>query len=216
MTATTRAVFIHAEAFKQKFKESTCVLPISVGQPYHENMKFEWTIQLVNQHFKECFIMICDSLQRHTLSLKYPLHQEAQLHQKSIEAGDFWWERNKKTIDKLKIPYQLMRWDQWLSTPTYKKNRVLIDKWYQNDFELRQIMNHTISKFLIRAQEKNTFGLKADQLFHICLEYTKEEMSIMPLWVEKNIHFEVYPGPRSSAMRAAHDRLVKPFHQHLL
>ena len=51
---------------------SSCIVYISIGQPYHEKEKFLATMDLVNRTFSACHIVVCDTLQRHTLRILSP------------------------------------------------------------------------------------------------------------------------------------------------
>ncbi len=51
---------------KKKFKDSCCLLTISIGNGQHESLKFKSTLELVSKSFKSCMIAVCDTLQRYT------------------------------------------------------------------------------------------------------------------------------------------------------
>ena len=57
---------LKGETHQKDLKQSACILPISVGQQYHEGDKFAATIELINVTFGECTIVIADTLGRHT------------------------------------------------------------------------------------------------------------------------------------------------------
>ena len=44
-----------------------CCLAISVGQPYHEGIQLETAVNLIDNTFTQCTIVLGDSLQRHNL-----------------------------------------------------------------------------------------------------------------------------------------------------
>ena len=50
------------------FKDSKCLLTISVGQSTHEGELFSTTMDLINNSFASCVLLVDDSLQRHTMS----------------------------------------------------------------------------------------------------------------------------------------------------
>ena len=60
-------------AQKKKFKDSCCLITISVGNGQHEALKFKSTLELVNKTFKSCIIAVCDTLQRYTYAITRPL-----------------------------------------------------------------------------------------------------------------------------------------------
>ena len=92
-----KASFIRAGNIKQEFKELRCVIPISVGQPYHEDDYFESTLKLVNENFKSCSIMICDTLQRHTIKTCSSL-DDLSAYIEAEKNGHDWLKRNINTI----------------------------------------------------------------------------------------------------------------------
>ena len=59
----------------------SCLLGVSVGQAYHEGEKFSAAIDLLNQTFSQCLILVCDSLQRHTLMLEHRAMSEEEAYQ---------------------------------------------------------------------------------------------------------------------------------------
>ena len=54
------------------------------------------------------------------------------------------------------------------------------------------------------------------QAFDNCLQYLKEECSVMCLWAMEKYDFEVYPSGRNRSMEATHKRLIKPANPNLL
>jgi len=110
---------------KEKFKRSKCLLTISVGQEVHEAQHFESTVQLVNDSFDSCIMLIDDSLQRHSMALGYKQSAD-DFHQQSIIAGDQWLQRNAVYYEKLTILEKIVRWDHWLQHPSFamQQNRL--------------------------------------------------------------------------------------------
>ena len=85
-----KVTFRCSEQDKADMVDSDCILHISVGQEYHEGEKLIATMDLINETFRSCTIMLCDTLQRHTLKLSYPnlsddeLHKKADVHRKPL------------------------------------------------------------------------------------------------------------------------------------
>lgn len=217
LTGRIKPVFKCKEEFKTKFNESTCLLTISVGQEVHEGEKFLTTIQLVNDHFRECTILVDDSLQRHTMMLDCNEVDENLIYERSINEGDLWLERNKVIYEQLQIPYKIIRWDKWLKHNEYKKINSIIEEKYERDDEYRKAFNDSINEFLRRYENRlDDSGFDRQKAFELCLTYLKEECTALCLWVEGDFHFEVYPNKRNLAMTATHEIFVKPHHPHLL
>ncbi|MGD9108289.1 MAG: hypothetical protein PVI75_03870 [Gammaproteobacteria bacterium] len=192
------------EQNKQKMLNSNCIIHISVGQEYHEGEKFIATMDLINRTFKSCTIMLCDTLQRHSLRIKYPELSDDELYNKALALGDEWLKRNSCAYKYLSIDSKIMRWDEWLNHDEYTKYRKQIDELYKNDAEYRNKIHATINKFLERQ------GLLNDKMsFKLCETYILEECPILvPLWAQTGCEFIIYPRFRTAAMLATYQYFV--------
>jgi len=214
-----KPVFKCLDSYKKDFKNSQCLLTVSVGQEVHEGEKFEATIDLVNQSFKSCILLVDDSLQRHTMALTS--HQDAgSLYDYSLQLGDEWLKRNEKYIDKLTILNQIIRWDRWLKHRDYHSQQNLIKSTISNDIAYKLVFNETITEFLrrycLRLSENDKANFSIERAHNLCLDYLIEECTAMCLWSEMTCHFEVYPSPRNLAMHETHQRFVVPQYPNLL
>ncbi len=211
-----RAFFLRSGHLKSQFSTSKCVLPISVGQEYHEGEKFKATIKLVNDHFNECLIIVCDSLQRHTIPLY--THEVNELpYNQALKAGDGWLKNSQSYLDQLRINYKIMRWDDWLNHKNYSYNKKIIETLYMNDERFNFAVNSTVEYFTERFRAKNPDAIVDDkEAFNLCLNYIKEECSVMPLWEEEKVNFELYPSKQNNALSLAREYLVKPFYDNIL
>lgn len=212
-----KPVFKCDEDYKKMFNHASCLLTISVGQEVHEKEKFLTTIELVNKEFKECTILVDDSLQRHTMALELGKTPD-ELYEESVKEGDLWLIRNKHLYTKLSIPYSIIRWDKWLKHENFNYWRQKISESYINDISYQEKFNMTIEEFLMRYRRRieNSFKFNEELAFNYCLEYLKEECSALCLWVEGKFNFEVYPGKRNQAMTATHEKFIKPYDSNLL
>ena len=213
-----RSVFRYVtEDEKQKFKDSRCLLTISVGQEVHENEMFESVVKLVNNAFKSCILLIDDSLQRHTMAITSSRDADF-FYEQSIEAGDAWLERNNKYYKEIEIMKDIIRWDYWLKKDQYVKQQGKIKELIEQDEEYKDAFSQTIDAFLSRnhlrffSAEKNDLE-RARQL---CLDYLIEDCTALCLWLERGCNFEVYPGRRNLAMVETHKRFVIKEYPHLL
>lgn len=199
------------------FSQSKCIMPISVGQKIHEGKKFLATIKLINASFKECTILIDDSVQRHTMKINNNAN-DALLYQMAVKEGDDWLQRNESAYKELTIPYDIMRWDDWLNSASYKASAERVKQYYDNHEDYRNEIHANIEEFLSRYLVRFCENSKVDQqkAFDDCLVYLLEECAVMCLWIEKKYEFEVYPSGRNKAMAATYDNLIKPFFPDLL
>ena len=62
-----------------------------------------------------CLINLGDTLHRHNLRHCYPGMEEA--HNAARKLGDQWLQNNEPCLSMLKIPYKIMRSDDWLEYP---------------------------------------------------------------------------------------------------
>src|SRR5437899_2083115 len=74
---------------KDEFKNSQCLLLISVGQDAHEGDRFSATVNLVNSTFSGCLVSLYDSLQRYTMAIN-SLNDPSYFHDIATRAGDKW------------------------------------------------------------------------------------------------------------------------------
>lgn len=202
---------------KEQFIHSQCLLTISVGQEVHEGDKFESTIYLVNKTFKSCIMLVDDTLQRHTMAINTENSGENFLNL-SLKEGDDWLIRNEKYYGQLKNLSKIMRWNDWLLHPNYKKNRNKIKETINQDIKYKEIFVSTIEEFLDRycSRLMDSSHFDYQKAYDLCLEYLIEECTAMTLWPEIQCQYEVYPGKRNLAMNETHTRFILPDHPELL
>lgn len=212
-----KPVFKCLEEYKALFKRSQCLLTISVGQEVHEEEKFAATVELVDNSFESCIVLIDDTLQRHTMALHSNENADAY-YDISLQAGDAWIARNKKYLEQLTIAKSIIRWNQWLFHKDYPSCRNQILDAIESDKIYKEAFNSTISEFLRRyfhrLIEKENFDL--ERAHYLCLDYLIEECTALYLWPELECQFEVYPSPRNQAMSATHKKFVLPRYPNLL
>lgn len=162
--------------FKNNINPS-CVLPISVGQPYHEGDKFEATIKLINKKFKTCEIIVCDTLHKYNMDNNYDL---------ALQSGNDWLERNIPILNRVKSNclYTISRWDDWINKDKfneYKKEILGI-----NDCEYLNSLEESITKYVDR---QNDIRLRENSL-----EYLIEECAVVPLMFDSGFQYHIYPN----------------------
>ncbi len=201
---------------QKNFKKSKCLLTISVGQEVHEGDKFAATIDLVNEAFGSCILLIDDSLQRHSMALNQKENADF-FYKASMLAGDLWLERNKKHYEKLQNLESIIRWDKWLQHPDYSQKQHQINRLILEDKNYQSALDSTVHQFLKRyvhrLQDPRFNILRAETL---CADYLIEECSAFCLWPEMGCHYEVYPSKRNLAMMETHERFVLPHHANSL
>ncbi|WP_019217707.1 hypothetical protein [Legionella tunisiensis] len=201
---------------RKLFPQSTCLMPISVGQAIHEGAKFEAVIKLINASFKQCTILVDDSVQRHTIGIMNHVSPD-ELYQLAVAEGDAWLMRNEVAYSQLTIPYDIMRWDDWYNSSHYIDSHLRV----QNEYDLNELyqkaIDANIDDFLTRYLSRfNPEDIDHERAFKLCLDYLIEECAVMCLWTEKAYDFEVYPSGRNKAMAATYDYLIKPYYPNRL
>lgn len=201
---------------RKQFSEASCLMPISVGQAVHENEKFTAVVKLVNASFKTCTILVDDSVQRHTLAICSELDPDA-LYDDALALGQQWLLRNQIRYAELTIPYQILRWDDWLKHPDFEMQLERVRRFYSDNLQYRASIHQNVDDFLTRylGRESSPFWDKQRSV-RLCIDYLLEECAVMCLWTHGEYHFELYPSGRNQAMRATYEMLIKPqFPEHL-
>jgi len=201
--------FVCPHEYKEYFAKSHCFLLISVGQPKHEGEKFKETIKKINANFKQCTIIPADSLQRFNFKIHKEELELVKLYEQAKTAGEEWLARNKDALNSLTIPYQINRWDDWLTHPEYQRKKAFIDHLYENNSDFHKAIFYTIKEFFLR-QEKNYRNVNCFNAFKCCIEYLKEECAVLLLLAQNDFDFELYPGQRNLAMSLTYENFIKP------
>jgi len=201
---------------RKLFLQSTCLMPISVGQSIHEGEKFAAVIKLINKAFKHCTILVDDSVQRHTIGIMNHATPD-ELYGLAVEEGDAWLKRSEIAYSQLTIPYDIMRWDDWYNNHNYINSHLRVQNEYETNEAFREAIHGNINDFLTRylsrfAEE----DIDHERAFVLCRDYLIEECAVMCLWTEKKYDFEVYPSGRNKAMAATYTYLIKPQYPHYL
>jgi hypothetical protein len=202
---------------RKQFAESRCIIPISVGQSVHEGKKFLSAMKLINASFRACTILVDDSVQRHTMAIDNPASAD-ELYRLAVKEGSEWLKRNESSFKNLTIPYNIMRWDDWLTVDKYKASHMQVKKYYEESVLYRNAIHTNIDSFLSRylGRISDNSHIDYNRTFSLCLDYLLEECAVMCLWVDNKFEFEVYPSGRNEAMAATYEYLIKPVHPDLL
>lgn len=203
-----KAYFIGtSEEQKKDFKNSKCIMLISVGQKYHEGGELSAAVKLADKHFAFCNIMVCDTLQRHSLKLDYPQSTDEEIFSLSKKLGDEWIERNTKSLSNFAIPYTITRWDHWIAEGQYLTYHKKVCRLYNDDISYKEIVDKIAYEFLDRKNLINSS--RHDSAFDLCVKYLLEESAVACLWVLNGYKYDVYPSRSNLAMITAYNKLVQ-------
>ncbi len=203
---------LKGETRQKDLRQSACILPISVGQQYHEGDKFAATIELINVTFGECTIVIADTLGRHTALRESTEETNEEVQQKLRKKGDEWIERNNETLKKITIQLKIVRWDEYLQHSKYQTKKEQLDSLYRDDEPFKKAVEGSIEKFLRRyKQHQDATKHDTDKAFADSLEYVKEECAVLLLWPEiEKSDFLIYPNKLHEAMYNLRRRFIAP------
>lgn len=192
---------------KAKFKASSCILPISVGQKYHEGEWLKASLNLVENTFNSCIIAVNDTLQRHTMAI-YSNENPHSLYQESIKAGDEWLKRNHKHCNGLNIPTEIIRWDHWLNDSSYHEVQAKLLELYHSDIGYQQSFEDSINVFTRRFVKNNGTDGDITSVRKLCFDYILEECTVLILWLKTGCQFELYPNKNNQAIEETRKRYI--------
>jgi tRNA-dependent cyclodipeptide synthase len=174
-----------------------CVVPISVGQNYHENEIFEAAINFINENFEFAIFIIADTLQAYTLQTADENLENARLRAK--KSGTEWFERNQSKLAKLSINYKIVWWDEELKYPDYPGSLKTVLEMYENDENFKKSLDKTAGQFFARKRKMLQFhnespeDCQEDFNFIQSKNYLFEESAVFKLWKKYDCQFLVYP-----------------------
>jgi hypothetical protein len=204
-----KAAFKCSEEDRAKFKDSRCLLTISVGQEAHEGEKFAATIDLINRSFKSCIILVDDTLQRHTLAIGSEQSSD-YFYEKTLVLGDRWINENKQYYESLSVVEKVIRWNYWLTCKDYLNAKEKVTSLLTVEEEYKQIFQDSIEQFLFRYSKRlenpHTFDKKKAEL--LCLDYLTEECAMIVLSNSLKAQFELYAGQHNQAILETYKRFV--------
>ena len=180
-----------------------------------ESKKLQSYLELINTAFGCCTIAICDTLQRHTLSLAHQNLSDSELAEYSNKLGTEWIERNNQIISKaLTIPYQMVRWNNWLQAEQFPADLVRIKELYNSNKEYKGTVDKVVSEFTKRSRGYfQDISLKV--ITERSLNYIFEECAAMLQWFEEGYDYDVYPSVRNDAISATFN-LCEPVRSSIL
>jgi hypothetical protein len=120
----SKKVTLTGDVEGQDLADGNVILPISVGQEYHEKDKFSMTLDLLPETFKSVTIVVVDKAKRFTKAINVTSTPE-QLSSEAISEGDAWITRNQEICNKIlgKKLMKIIRWDDWLLHPEYQEKK---------------------------------------------------------------------------------------------
>lgn len=187
---------------KNMFLEQKSILAISVGSPSYEDKKIEKAARLMNNRFSECDILLADSLQRFTRSLRN--HKEPEQNREAtLAAGDDWLERNHKALQEIRVPCSILRWDQFCDTKEFEKDFDWINQLHREHEAFRNSVSESVAVF----KKRNPDVHWDESAVRCCEGYILEETAVVLSLARRAYCRLLYAGP----MPAAFDEALKLF-----
>lgn len=193
-----------------KWKEyKTCSLGISLQSQNHVGEKLAAMVDWINgtRHFERCVVDLSDTLHRHNFALQGGLSLDAA-HEKALHIGNQWLKDNQKILDRLSIPYEIVRWDHWLTHPRLFESRKAFDAAFLADQEFRDALLRDVGHFLERSQRQSFKGASPAAVKH-SLEYLLEELAVHALFFEQYPCATIYPGRQQESFRLVREGHVR-------
>lgn len=200
------------------FFDKRIVLPISVGQPYHEGDKFAALLKLIEKmQCLSCSIVLADELQRHNYQLLFATSSREAIRQ-TYKYGSAWLERNMIYLKMLSIPYNIVRWKECLSHKNFIPCREKLYALKETNAEYCKALEFDAQTFVLR-QKRSTVPFKnidEIKLALICQEYLIEETAvIISHFLGARYHYILYPGAAPTSAELFINPLNSPFLKYL-
>ncbi|MEN9917277.1 MAG: hypothetical protein RLY40_1209 [Pseudomonadota bacterium] len=206
---------------KAQNKNNSLIIGVSVGAEHFEDIKLSSlvnAINILNEKVTHCIIAIGDTLQRHNYTLDGKTN-EKEAYAMSMKAGDAWIERNTPILNKLKISYQTIRWNEWLNDSRFPNAFAEISTMFDKDSDFKNAIECSVKSFSVRFRKRHEElgfdpeAINPEILEQNCRAYLLEECAIiMQLWpTNNNNHCEylLYPGKMTKALAYAYDKVVQ-------
>ena len=130
------------------------LLGISVGGDAHEGERLSAIVDGINRiHDNDkvihCDIMLCDTLQRYNYMIDGKTDEEVAIRLSKAE-GEAWIKRNKPILEKLKLSYRIIRWDECRSDSQYQTAISEVKDKYNKDPKFQEAISRSTQTFLSR------------------------------------------------------------------
>ena len=150
----------------EQLRQMTCIVPISVGQNYHEGEAFEETMQGVHNTFARVIIVVADSIQRWTMAIPQQGVDPETLRDEANRLGKEWLERNKKAIEILQDKLVgIIHWDEIMRNPEVQTKLKELQSLYREGEAITRRPREEGEFFInfydkVEATIKSTYGRK--------------------------------------------------------
>ncbi len=208
-----------------KMKDYVAIYLVSVGKDNFENNAVEAAIKMINEEFKECYIIIADTLQRHNIFTENDVSHKIAYEQ-ALENGDKWIKKYSEIFKQfLSIPYCIIRWDNLINNYEFEAKKSFFSSYIKESVILSTAMGESIAEYGNRLRkrigeeyfQKITYKHKEN-----CFDYLQEEcvvISILPKLIDVKSHppyVIVYPGKSTEILNANREIFIKNEYANML
>lgn len=165
----------------------TVRLGISVGQPYHEGLKFEATCDWAEKNFDRVVFIVGDTVQHYNHIINGM--SEDQAYRRAKIEGDLWLSRNAGALNRRK--FEITHWDEWKDVPEFFQTRVECGDLLKthNDFrqEIQKCIDSAFERRGLPSSQKQSFARQS-------LKYLLEETAVFAVAYNRIRGISAYPG----------------------
>lgn len=168
---------------------------LSIGQKYHEGLKFQSHISWAAPRFKKTLIMVNDTLQRYGLMFSENISEE-EAYNITKKYGNRWLDDHGDIIDTHPnaVTY---RWDFWIQHPDFPERLQSIKGLYKTNSLFKNALDKDITNIWNRRVSQNHSLYtpeKFDHFHHISCMYLFEELAAYSIMFDQEKAIDIYPG----------------------
>lgn len=125
------------------------IIPACVRSPSVRGRNFEATIKAVAEKVPHAIVMICDTLDAHNL-----VGRSQNPKNEAIRLANIWWAEQEPVISKYFNSYEVHRWQDVQSDPSYKERLELVQKLYNMNTEVKAIIDSFAREHNLQKQKR--------------------------------------------------------------
>lgn len=183
-----------------------CCLGVSLHSHNHTGEKLATIIEYINDNFETCLIDLSDTLYAYHYMSTEGLSR-AEAHCIAASEGDKWLANNADIIQKLKIPYEIVRWDTWLNHVDFKDLKNEYFALFDTNKIFRDALLQDIHNYYDRRHNKDVRNVPV-KFLKGSISYLLEEITCHTLLARDISCVNVYPGKQLECFKVIREGLV--------
>lgn len=185
-------VKLRAKNFINHQYKDFCCIGISLHSTNHTGENFEAIINYINENFKFCLIDLSDTLYTHHYISTHKLNPTEAYFQ-AREDGEKWLKDNQESLAKLKIPYQIVRWEHWKNSSEYSETKLKFDELFEYNLVFRNAVLSDIYAYYKRRYNRDVSNVDP-KFLKSSISYLLEELSCHTILFKDYPCTNIYPG----------------------